>query len=81
MSDKASPTQNGIVERFIRTVKEEHIDYTEYDNFEDAFRQLQHWLEVVYMTRRIHQALDYVTPTEFEMAALAQPRYPLLSSG
>jgi len=79
MSDKASPTQNGLVERFMRTVKEEHVDYSEYDDFEDSCRQLKHWLEVVYMTERIHQALDYATPVEFEMAARAQARYPLLS--
>lgn len=81
MSDSGQPTQNGLVERFMRTVKEEHIDYTEYDDFQDAYRQLKHWLEVVYMTQRIHQALDYVTPVEFEMAALTKPRYPLLSPG
>ena len=79
MSDKASPTQNGLVERFIRTVKEEHVDYSEYNNFEDAFGQIKHWLEVVYMRERIHQALDYLTPVEFEMAARAKARYPLLS--
>lgn len=78
MSDKASPQQNGIVERFMRTVKEEHVDYSEYEDFDDADRQLKHWLEVTYMTERIHAALDYVTPAEFELAALAQPRYPLL---
>lgn len=78
MSDKASPQQNGIVERFMRTVKEEHVDYSEYGSFDDAYRQLKHWLEVIYMTQRIHQALDYVTPAEFEVAALAQSRYPLL---
>lgn len=79
MSDKASPTQNGLVERFIRTVKAEHVDYSEYNNFEDAFGQIKHWLEVVYMRERIHQALDYLTPVEFEMAARANARYPLLS--
>lgn len=79
MSDTGQPTQNGLVERFMRTVKEEHVDYSEYSNFQDAYRQLQNWLEVTYMTERIHQALDYLTPTEFEMAALAQPCYPLLS--
>ena len=81
MSDSGQPTQNGLVERFMRTVKKQHIDYTEYDDFQDAYRQLKHWLEVVYMTQRIHQALDYVTPVEFEMAALTKPRYPLLSPG
>jgi transposase InsO family protein len=78
MSDKASPTQNGLVERFMRTVKEEHVDYSEYRNFEDAYQQLKHWLEVVYMTERIHEALDYITPAEFEAVALAE-RYTLLN--
>ncbi len=66
MSDKGQPTQNGLVERFIRTLKEEHVDYTDYGNFDDAYRQLKHGLEVTYMTERIH----------FEVAVLAQPRYP-----
>lgn len=79
MSDKASPTQNGLVERFMRTLKEEHVDYSEYGDFDDAFGQIKHWLEVVYMRERIHQALDYLTPVEFEMAARAKTRYPLLS--
>lgn len=79
MSDKASPTQNGLVERFIRTVKEEHVDYSDYHDFEDALSQIKHWLEVVYMRERIHQALDYLTPVEFEVAARAKARYPLLA--
>lgn len=79
MSDKASPTQNGLVERFIRTVKEEHVDYSEYNSFDDAFGQIKPWLEVVYMRERIHQALDYLTPLEFEMAARAKARYPLFA--
>jgi len=79
MSDKASPTQNGLVERFMRTVKEEHVDYSEYANFDDACRQISHWLEVVYMRERLHQALDHLTPLEFEVAARAKARYPLLS--
>ena len=54
MSDKGQPTQNGLVERFIRTVKEEHVDYADYDDFADAQRQLKHWLEIEYMTERIH---------------------------
>jgi transposase InsO family protein len=78
MSDKARPTQNGLVERFMRTVKEEHVDYSEYGDFEDAYQQLKHWLEVVYMTERIHESLDYATPAEFEGAALAT-RYSLLN--
>jgi putative transposase len=33
MAKRGCPTENGIVERFIRTLKEEHIDYTEYASF------------------------------------------------
>jgi len=80
MSDKASPTQNGIVERFMRTVKEEHVDYADYQDFDDAFDQLKHWLEVEYMTERVHSSLNYQTPAEFEGAALAGLN-PLLSTG
>lgn len=78
MSDTGQPTQNGLVERFIRTLKEEHVDYADYTNFEDAFCQIAHWLEVEYMTERIHSALDYATPFEFEAQALAEGRKPLL---
>lgn len=80
MSDVGRPTQNGIVERFMRTVKEEHIDYSDYQDFDDAYRQLKYWLEVVYMTERLHQALDYVTPAEFESVALANVRPTLFTS-
>lgn len=78
MSDKGEPTQNGLAERFMRTLKEEHVDYTEYRDYEDALMQLRHWLEVEYMTERIHSALDYQTPLEFELQAWANPQNPLL---
>jgi len=77
MSDTGQPTQNGLAERFMGILKQEHVDYTEYDDFDDAFRQLRHWLEVEYTTQRIHSALDYLTPAEFEAAALGLP-LPLL---
>lgn len=66
MSAVGKPMENGIVERFIRTFKEEHIDYTEYTDFADAIKQIAYWLEIEYMTERIHSALNYLTPTEFE---------------
>ena len=62
MSAVGQPTENGLAERFIRTLKKEHIDYSEYTDFADAFAQLEHWLEVEYMTERIHSSLGYLTP-------------------
>ena len=66
MSAAGTPTENGLAERFMRTFKEEHIDYTEYENFADAFKQIAFWLEVEYMTERIHSSIGYLTPAEFE---------------
>ena len=76
MSDKGSPTQNAVVERFMRTLKEEHVNYAEYANLDDARQQLQYWLEVEYMTERIHSSLGYLTPAEYEAAAANQPNPP-----
>lgn len=71
MSDTGCPTQNGIAERFMRTLKEEHVDYSEYRDYEEAVQQLTCWLEVEYNTERIHSALDYRTPAEYEVVARA----------
>ena len=68
MSAKGRPTENGTIERFIRTFKEEHIDYSEYERFNNAVEQIKYWLECEYMTERIHSSLAYVTPLEFELA-------------
>lgn len=78
MSAVGQPTENGLAERFIRTLKEEHIDYSEYQGFDDAFVQLAHWLEVEYMTERIHSSLGYLTPAEFEARAVVSQPDPLL---
>jgi len=78
MSAVGQPTQNGIAERFMRTLKEEHIDYSDYRDFDDALEQLSYWLEVEYMTERIHSALGYLTPAEFETdLAMRHPDSPL----
>lgn len=76
MSRVGTPTDNGLVERFMRTLKEEHVDYAEYDDFDDAYRQIQHWLDIEYMTERIHSALDYLTPAEFEVSSASQTDPP-----
>lgn len=68
MSDTGRPTQNALVERFIRTVKEEHVAYTEYDSPADMRRQLKAYLEVEYNCHRPHSVLGYLTPLEFEQA-------------
>jgi len=72
MSAAGQPTENGIAERFMRTLKEEHVDYADYQDIDDALAQLAQWLEVEYMTERIHSSLGYRTPAEFEATFLPQ---------
>jgi transposase InsO family protein len=68
MADVGQPTQNAYAERFMRTFKEEHVDYADYRDVSDARTQMGYWLEVEYMQERIHSALAYATPAEFEAA-------------
>ncbi len=60
--------ENGYAERVIRTIKEEEVDLSEYFSFSDAAQQIGHFIEVIYMTKRIHSSLGYLTPAEFELA-------------
>ena len=50
------------------------MDLSEYNDFTDAYRQIGRFIEDVYMTKRIHSALGYLTPVEFEAAwRMSQP--------
>lgn len=56
----------GYAERLIRTIKEEEVNLSEYLDYHDAYRQIGRFLDEVYMRKRIHSALGYLTPAEFE---------------
>jgi putative transposase len=58
--------ENGFAERLIRTIKEEEVYLSEYEDFADAQRQMTRFLDDVYNVKRIHSALGYLTPKEFE---------------
>lgn len=58
--------QNGYAERLIRTIKEEEVNLSDYRDFHDAYRELGRFLDEVYMRKRIHSSLGYLTPAEFE---------------
>lgn len=60
--------ENGYAERFMRTLKEEEVDLSEYRDFFEAYQQIGHFIEEVYNRKRIHSALGYLTPVEFELA-------------
>lgn len=58
--------ENGFAERLIRTIKEEEVYLSDYQDFADALRQIARFLDDVYNVKRIHSALGYLTPREFE---------------
>lgn len=66
MASVGKPEENGYAERLMRTIKEEEVELSEYNDLEDAREQIGQFLEDVYMTKRIHSALGYATPAEFE---------------
>lgn len=72
MAEVGEPTQNGYAERLMRTIKEEAVELSEYADYADAYRQIGRFLDQVYMHKRIHSALGYLTPVEFEQRWLQQ---------
>lgn len=74
MAAVGEPRENGYAERLMRTIKEEEVQLTEYHDYADARRQLGRFLDRVYNRKRIHSALGYLTPAEFETQWRAQGR-------
>lgn len=66
MAAVGKPEENGFAERLMRTIKEEEVDLSEYRDFHDAYQRIGHFLDALYTRKRIHSALGYLTPTEFE---------------
>jgi putative transposase len=66
MAEVGEPTQNGHAERLMRTIKEEEVDLSDYQDYYDAYQQMGRFLEDVYMRKRVHSSLNYLTPAEFE---------------
>ena len=66
MSRKAAPWENGYAESFIKTLKAEEVSLRQYRNIEEARQSIGHFLEEVYNQRRLHSALGYLPPAEFE---------------
>jgi transposase InsO family protein len=66
MAAVGEPRENGHAERLMRTIKEEAVELSEYRDYDDAYAQLGAFLDAVYNVKRIHSALGYLTPSEFE---------------
>jgi transposase InsO family protein len=66
MSRPANPWDNAACERFMRTLKEEEVNGEQYRDFDDLQAHLDEFIGSYYNHQRLHSALGYQTPAEFE---------------
>jgi putative transposase len=66
MSRKGNPYDNAACESFMKTLKQEEVYRNEYRDFDDARASIAEFLELVYNQKRLHSALGYLPPAEFE---------------
>ena len=66
MSAKGNPYDNAKAESFMKTLKHEEVYRVEYRDMADARRGIRHFLERTYNRNRLHSALGYKTPVEFD---------------
>ena len=85
MSRPGNPYDNAWAESFMKTLKAEEVDGTAYRNFAHAASSIGAFMEDVYNQQRLHSALDYCAPAEFEAelksaTSKATPKKPAMVS-
>jgi transposase InsO family protein len=66
MSRRGNPYDNAQAESFLKTLKHEEVNLSEYRNLEEAAGCIGAFIEQIYNQERLHSALGYLPPAEFE---------------
>jgi putative transposase len=72
MSRTGNPYDNAKAERFMRTLKYEEIYMNDYETLAEVLDSVQHFIEAVYNRKRLHSAIGYLPPAEFEASLSPQ---------
>jgi putative transposase len=66
MSRTGNPYDNAMAESFMKTLKAEEVYLNEYESLLDAATNIDHFIDQMYNTKRLHSSLGYMPPVEFE---------------
>ena len=70
MSRKGNGYDNAPMESFFKSFKVEEVYHEKYESHEQAVRAANDYIERFYNPKRLHSALSYVSPNEFEQRLL-----------